>query len=157
MILWYLSLFSLWLGPILSFYTAFLHQSSYFFSLLRAMVGHFSALLLLSVLRHCSPFGLEVIWPGKSRHCTCVGEGHCPVALCEGGGLPAAYSREWVTLLRHSPWLWLVVLSREWWILADQIRATGWTHRHWIFTELTWIVFYCQIIMTILANITKKL
>ena len=37
----YLSLFSLWLGLILSFYTAFLRQSSYFFSFAWAMEGHF--------------------------------------------------------------------------------------------------------------------
>ena len=66
-------------SPILSFYTAFLHQCSYFFSLMFAMVGHFLALFLLSVLRHCLQFGLELehIWPGKSRHCTCTGKGHC--------------------------------------------------------------------------------
>ena len=58
---------------------------------------------------------------------------------------------EWLTLLRHSPWLWLVVLIREQWILANQIRATGWSHR-----QLTCIWFYCQITMTILAKMTKK-
>ena len=76
MTLGYLSVFSLWLGPIFSFFTAFLHHSSYFFSLTKAMVGNFSALLLLllsSVLRHCLQLGLERSWPGKSRHCTCVG------------------------------------------------------------------------------------
>ena len=76
----YLSLFSLWLSPILCFYTAFLCQSSCFFSLTWAMVGQFLVLLLLlSVLHHCSQFGHESIWPGnpnpKSRHCTCVREG----------------------------------------------------------------------------------
>ena len=78
----YLWLFYLWLCPILSFYTASFRQSSYFFSLTWAMVGHFLALLLLSVLRHCLQFGLESIWPGKSRHCTWTVEGHCPV--CAG-------------------------------------------------------------------------
>ena len=95
-------------------------------------------------------FELEGIWPGKSRHYTCVGEGHCPVrtvqyALCEGGGLPAACTR-----------LWLVVLIRERWILSNRITATGWSHRQWIFTWQTYFLFYCQIIITILANITKK-
>ena len=66
------------------------------------------------------------------------------------GGLLAANAWEWLTLLRHSPWLWFVVLT-QWWILANHIRATG-----WIFTQLTCILFYRQIIMTILANITKK-
>ena len=64
--------------------------------------------------------------------------------LCEGGGLPAEYAWEWLTLFRLSPWLWLVVLSQEWSILANQITATRWTHRQWIFTQLTCILFYCQ-------------
>ena len=72
--------------------------------------------------------------------------------LCEGGGLPAVYAQEWLTLPRHAPWLWLVVLIQERWILANQITATGWSHR-----QLTCIWFYCQIIMTILTNITKKI
>ena len=84
------------------------------------------------------------------------GRGTAHYALREGGGLPAGYAQEWLTLLRHSPWLWLVLLSVEWWILANQITATGWSHRQLIFTQLTCILFYCQIIMTILANITKK-
>ena len=77
MTLRYLSLFFLWLGPIISFYTAFHHDSSYFFSLMWAMVGHSLALLLLSVLHHYLQFGLELehISPGKSRYCICTGEG----------------------------------------------------------------------------------
>ena len=62
--------------------------------------------------------------------------------LHEGGGPPAAYAREWLTLLRHSPWLWLAALTRELWILANQITLTGWSHRQWIFTQLTCILFY---------------
>ena len=54
------------------------------------MVGHFLALLLLSVLHHCLQFGNEHIWPGKSRHCTRVGEGHCPI--CAAWGRRAASS-----------------------------------------------------------------
>ena len=77
--------------------------------------------------------------------------------LCEGGGLPGVYAKEWSTLLRHSPWLWLVVISRERWILANQIRATGWSQRQWICTQLISILFYCQIRMTVSANITKRL
>ena len=42
------------------------------------------------------------------------------------------------------------------WILAHQITATGWSHRQWTFKQLTCILFYCQVIMTILANITKS-
>ena len=41
MTLRYLSLFSLWLGPIISFYIAYLRQSSYLFSLTWAMVQAF--------------------------------------------------------------------------------------------------------------------
>ena len=58
---------------------------------------------------------------------------------------------EWLTFLRHPPWLWLVVMIQEWWILANQITATGWSHR-----QLTCIWFYCHLIMKILANMTKK-
>ena len=86
MMLRYLSLFSLWLGPVLSFYTAHLRQSCYLFSLMLAMLGYFSALLLLSVLRHFLQFGLACIWPGKSRHWACVGEGDCPVHAAWGRG-----------------------------------------------------------------------
>ena len=81
MTLWYLSLFSLWLGPVIWFYSAFLHHSSYFFSLTWTLVRHISALLLFSLLRHCSHLGLEleVIGPGERRYCACAREGHCPV------------------------------------------------------------------------------
>ena len=54
----HLDLFSLWLGPILSINTAFLHQSSYFFSLTGAMLEHFSAQLLL---RYCLQFEFDLI------------------------------------------------------------------------------------------------
>ena len=43
----------------------------------------------------------------------------------------------------------------ERWILANQITATGWSHRKWIFTQLAFILLYCQIIMTIFS-ITKQ-
>ena len=77
------------------FYSAFLRQSSYFFSLTWAMVGHFSALLLLSVLLHCLQFGLEHIWPGKSRHCTCAGEGHSPLHAMWGRGAASMHENDW--------------------------------------------------------------
>ena len=54
-----------------------------------------------------------------------VGAGTAQYALHGGGGLPAAYAQ--LTLFRRSPWLWLVVLIREQWILANQIMATGWS------------------------------
>ena len=72
------------------------------------------------------------------------------------GASTAAHARAWLTRLRHSPWLWLAALIRERWILANQITATGWSHKQWIFTQLICILFYCQIMMTILANITKN-
>ena len=84
------------------------------------------------------------------------GRGTAQYTLGEGGGLPAS-AREWLTLVRHSPWLWLIVLRQEWGILANQITATGWSHRQRSFTQLTCNLFYCQIIMTILANITKEI
>ena len=119
--------FCLWLGPILCFYTAFLCQSSYFFSLAWAMVGHFSALLLFSVLLHCwqFEFELEFIWPVWNRYCACAREGHWG---CQ------QHAQEWLTLIRHFPRLWLVVLIQEQWILAHQIMS--------------------QLIMPILANVT---
>ena len=91
----------------LFFYTAFHHQSSY--SLACATVVHYSAFLFLFVLCHCHSLGMN-------------------------GGGGAAYAQESLSLLRHSPWLWLVVFYQEWWFLANQIRATGWSHRQWIFT-----------------------
>ena len=88
MMLQYLSFFSLWLGP------TFLFTLLFFVSLVNTSLWcgqyfwHFSALTLLSVLRHCLHFGLEFerVWPGKSRHCTCAGEGHCPVHAVWGRG-----------------------------------------------------------------------
>ena len=86
--------------------------------------------LLLSGLCHCIQFGLECTWPGKSRHC--VGE-----------GLPAAYAQAWLSLLRHSPWLWLVELIREQWILRIKLQplggptASGFLH--------SWPVSYCTV------------
>ena len=134
--------FSLWLIPVLSFYTAFLRQSSYFFSLTRAMVGNSSALLLLSVLRHCLQFGLECIWPGKSRHCVCMGEGGCQQRMHES---------DWHfsdTHLGPDRLYWA-----ERWILANG-RVEPQTVD---FYTTDHILFYCQIIMIILANFTKKI
>ena len=137
----YLSLFSLWLGPILSFYTAFLRQSFYFFSFAWAMEGHFSALLLLSVLHHCLQFGFDLkhFWPGKSRHCP--GCGTASSMIDSSQTLPLAL---------------IACGNPEQGILANQIRANGVSHRRCILTQLTCTLFYCQIIMTILANIPKK-
>ena len=68
----------------------------------------------------------DQVWEG-----TCAVEGHCPLHAVWGRGLPAAYGWVLLTLLRHSPWLWLVVFSWTWLILANQITATGWSHRQW--------------------------
>ena len=107
-------------GPILSFYTAFLNQFSYFFSVMWAMLGYFSALL---PLHHSLQFeiALEPIWPSEILSLALIG-----------------------------------CVDPERWILPNQIRVPGWTHRQWIFSQLICILFYCQIIMTILANTPKK-
>ena len=90
---------SLWFSPILCFYIAFLHQSSYYFSLMWAMMGQFSALL---PLHHCSQYKheLEHIWPSASTH-----------FAREVGCQQRMHENE--TLLWHSPLLWLVVLIWE--------------------------------------------
>ena len=82
--LWHLSKFFLWFGPILSFHTTF-HQSSYFFSLTWSAVGHFSALLLFSVLHHWLQFEdeLELIW----------NRGEQTLRLRKGGALPSTRVR----------------------------------------------------------------
>ena len=82
----------------------------------------------------CLQFGLELkasdqVWAGTVP------------TVHEGGGLPAVYAQEWLTLLRHSPWLCFVVLIQKRWILASEITATGWTHRQRIFKQLTCILF----------------
>ena len=80
MMLRYLFSFSLWLGPILCFYTTYLRQLTYFFSLTGAMVGHSSALLLF---HHCLQFGLELelsdqVTAGTApAHCPVWGRGGC--------------------------------------------------------------------------------
>ena len=73
---------------------------------------------------------------GKALPSTCMREGGCQ-------------QRMYTILLTNSLWLWLVVFSWQRWILAIQITATGWSHRQWIFTQLTCIKVYCHIIMTI--------
>ena len=50
-------------------------------SMLWAVVGQFSAVLLLSVPHHCLQFGLKPIWPGKSRHCLGRGGGCSSVCM----------------------------------------------------------------------------
>ena len=118
MMLRYLSLLSRWLGPVLCVYTAFLHQSSCFLSLTWTMVGAFFS----SVVVVCSP-PLFTVWAW-----TYLTRWEQQLHLCQGRGAASSICRR-VTLLRHSPWLWLVVLTRKRWNFANQIRATGWSHR----------------------------
>ena len=76
MMLWYLSLFSLWLRAILCFYTAFLHQSYYFFCLGKSGAS-FSSVVVV-----CSPPSFTVWawtyltrWKQTHRVCTAWGRG----------------------------------------------------------------------------------
>ena len=73
----------------------------------------------------------EGLWPGESGHCACVWGG-------------AARS------VRHAPLALIGCVAPEWWILANHITATGWSHR-----QLTCMWFYCQIMMMILSDIKK--
>ena len=144
MMLWYLSWCSLWLGTVLSFDTAFICQCSHFFSLMWAL-----ALLFLSVLHSFVQF-VNVSDQLRAGTAPTWGRGTAEYALHEGGGLPAAYAWEWLTLLRNSPWLWMIVSRWEQWILANQITATGWSHRQWIFFQIIMTIFskYNQTIVT---------
>ena len=117
--------------------------------------GAFLALLLLSVLRHCLQFELKRIWPGKSRHCTCAGEGHCPVCPVWGRRAASSICTEWLTLLRHAPWLWLVLLIRSCGFLQIKLGPLGGATDSGFLHSWPVNYFYCQIIMTILANTTE--
>ena len=77
-------------GSVQFFLLMLLRQSSYLFSLTWAMVGHFSALLLL---HHCLQFEFEPIWPGESRDC--AGEGRCPVRTAKGGCQQCLHQHDW--------------------------------------------------------------
>ena len=106
----------------------------------------------------CLQFGLELkasdqVWAGTVP---VWGRGTAQYTLHEGGGLPAVYAQEWLTLLRHSPWLWFVVLIQKRWILANEITATGWTHRQRIFKQLTCILFKMLFFTVTVKNKTKK-
>ena len=65
---------------------------------------------------------------------------HFPVRAARGRLIDTSQTR---------PLALIGCVDPERWILANQITATGWSHR-----QLTCI--YCQNIMTILTNITKK-
>ena len=105
MTLQYSSLFSLWFGPILHFYTDFLRQSSYFFSLKWVNAGHFSALLLF---HHCLQLSLKISDQVRAGTAPAPGRGTAQYTLCQGGGLQAVYAWEWYfsnTSLRSDPWV----------------------------------------------------
>ena len=103
----------------------------------------------------CSPplfivwVGAWSFWTGEGRHCTCVGEGHCPVGLHERGCLLVC--KRMIDTSQTHPLALIGCVDPRRWILANQITATGRSHR-----QLTCILFYSQIIMTVLANITKR-
>ena len=86
---------------------------------------------------------------------TVRGRGTAQYTLREGGGPPPVCMRMTDTS-QTLPLAPIGCVDPERWILVNQIIATGWSHRQWIFTQLICILFYCQIIMTILADITEK-
>ena len=141
MTLWYLSMFSFRLGPILSFFLSFVGNGGAFFSSVVV-----SSLPLFTVWT----WTYLTRWEEALRLC---GGRALPSMLSGGRGLPAAYAQKWLTLLRHSPLIWLVVLKWEWGFVQIKMGLlggatdSGFLHR----------LFYCQIIMTSLANINEKL
>ena len=120
-----MSLFSLWLVSILSFYTAFLCQSSYFFSLTWAVVGHFLVLLLLSVLCHCLQFELEYLTK-EEQTLWLRGEGALPSTWGRG----AVLFTRMIDTSQTLPFALIGCIEPEWWILANQIRPadSGFLH-----------------------------
>ena len=136
-------------------YPCFLSGSvQFFFTLLFFIILLISslglALLLFSVLRRCSQFKLECIWPGKSRHC--AGEGHCRVhAAGRRGAASSVCKRMNDSSETHTMAPIGCVDPRA----VDSCKsnwASWWSHRQWIYTQLTGILFYFRIIMTILAS-----
>ena len=142
MTLRYLSLFSLWLGI-----------SSLWHGQWWGIIRLYCCCLFSTIVYSLS---LNISDQVRAGTAPARGRGTAQYTLPEGGGLPAALCRRVTDTSWHSPLLWLVVLSRERWILANQITATGGSHRQWIFTQLTCILFYRQVIMKMLANTTQK-
>ena len=105
----YLSWFSLRLGPVLCFYSA------YFFS---------------------------VTWATEGLSWKVSDQVRADAAPVWGRGYQQENDWHFSDTPLCSDWLW---------ILADQITATGRSHR-----QLTCIWFYCHMIMTVLANLTKQ-
>ena len=93
--------------PILYVCTAFLHQSSSFFSLKWGIFWLCCCHLFSATV--CS-WGLSLNISDHQVRVTCAGEGRCP-----GCAAATWYAREWLCLLRHFPRLWLVVLTHRQW------------------------------------------
>ena len=74
------------------------------------------------------------IWPGKSRHCACVGEGHCWVRALQGRG--AASSMEENDDTSQTLPLALIGCVDPWavdsCIRLNAVAATGWSHSGFI-------------------------
>ena len=109
--------FSLWLGPFLSLYTASRCKSSYFFSLTWAMVGHSSALLLLSWA-----------WVWTWAYLTScelalhLGRGALPSMLREGAA--SSIGTRMIDTSQTRPLALIGCVERR--ILANRIMATRW-------------------------------
>ena len=85
-----------------------------------------------------------------------IGEGRCPVHAAWGKGAASSICTR-MKLVRHSPWLWMIVLSQEQRLfLQIKLQPPGGATDSIFFIQLTCILFYCQIMMTILANTRKK-
>jgi len=117
---------------ILSFSLVYRHQSfSFYPSLFYEQVplkklAVYVVSLLLAQLRHTGNLEFE------RRH-----------ALCNRG-VWSARTQAWLTLLRHSSWLWLVVSDRERCISANGNRTTGRSQRSLIFFH-RWYVSYSTV------------
>ena len=134
-------------------YPSFLSGSAQFFlftllffisvlcSLWRGQLGHYSLDMSLNLSDQVRADTAPVRGRGTAQYV--LGEGGC----CQQG----MHENDWHF---SDTWLWLVMLIRECWFLANQIRDSptdsGFLH--------SWPVSYTtvRIIMTILANITKK-
>ena len=146
MTLQYLSLFSNWHSPFFVLHCFFV---SFHISSLWCGQWWCSFLLCgLSTIVYSLSLCLN-LWPGESR--LCAREGHCWVRTAWGACMRTSMidTSQTIPLAR-------IGCVQERWILANQIRVTGWTHRQWTFSQLICILFYCQIVMTISTNITKK-
>ena len=143
MMLWYSSLFSFWLGPIHCFTLLFfviLHISS----LWRRQWWGIFLLSCLSAIVYSLSLSLN-LWPGKSRHCACAVEGHCQVRTVRWRGAASSVCTRVIDTSQHSPWLWLVVLICEQWILASILTGCVMSNRQMNSDKSCYVVFCCLI------------